>query len=272
MRRGHRTTIPLQSIKLESLSAFTLAELLTVIAAIAIIAALLLAALSRSMAVAQKIHCANNVRQIGLALQMFVADKHEYPLIAIDYPDHYTGWENSLSRSELDGEPTHATNHYPPPGIWHCPAVPIMPKNFPWYPDYGYNCYGMSAPTGTNSLGLGGHHIWINYENQPSPAVSDSEVAVPSEMIAIGDGFKGGNGVIQDGWYILWRTYALYERPEWVGSTKRTYSRHQGQGNVMYCDGHIESPKLQFLFDDTTDAALMRWNRDHKPHRELLQP
>ncbi len=69
-------------------------------------------------------------------MQMFVADKHEYPLAAIDYPDHYTGWENILSRAELDGEPTHATkpNHNPPPGIWHCPAVTSMHENFPWVP------------------------------------------------------------------------------------------------------------------------------------------
>jgi hypothetical protein len=27
---------------------------------------------------------------------------------------------------------------------------------------------------------------------------------------------------------------------------------------------------LQFLFEDTSDAALVRWNRDHQPHRERL--
>ena len=175
------------------------------------IATLLLTAISRTMGIAQRTHCANNVRQIGLAIQMFVADKHEYPLIAIDYPDHYQGWENTLSRTELDSSPTHAAkpNNYPPPGIWHCPAA-SMPPIFPWYPDYGYNSYGMSpqmAPQtgGVNSLGLGGHHIWINYENRPDPPINDSEVAVPSEMMAIGDflGFMGDNGVVQDGWLTL---------------------------------------------------------------------
>jgi prepilin-type processing-associated H-X9-DG protein len=57
-----------------------------------------------------------------------------------------------------------------------------------------------------------------------------------------------------------------------VGSTKRSYSRHQDKANVVFCDGHVESPKLKFLFEDTSDDALSRWNRDHKPHRELLQP
>jgi prepilin-type processing-associated H-X9-DG protein len=49
-------------------------------------------------------------------------------------------------------------------------------------------------------------------------------------------------------------------------------ARHQGKANVMFCDGHVESPTLQFLFEDTSDAALVRWNRDHLPHREKLSP
>ncbi|MBC8003811.1 MAG: hypothetical protein H7X97_14610 [Opitutaceae bacterium] len=51
-----------------------------------------------------------------------------------------------------------------------------------------------------------------------------------------------------------------------------TRSRHQGKANVLFCDGHVESPTLEFLFEDTSDAALNRWNRDHQPHRELLAP
>jgi prepilin-type processing-associated H-X9-DG protein len=91
-------------------------------------------------------------------------------------------------------------------------------------------------------------------------------------MMAIGDGFRGGNGAIWDGWPYLWRTYGMQEVNEYVGSTKRAYSRHQGKANVVFCDGHVESPTLQFLFADTSDDALSRWNRDHQPHRERLSP
>ena len=48
--------------------------------------------------------------------------------------------------------------------------------------------------------------------------------------------------------------------------------RHQNKANVVFCDGHVESPTLNFLFADTSDAALSRWNRDHQPHRERLVP
>jgi prepilin-type processing-associated H-X9-DG protein len=47
---------------------------------------------------------------------------------------------------------------------------------------------------------------------------------------------------------------------------------HQGKANVILCDGHVESPPLKFLFEDTRDAAFVRWNRDHLPHREKLSP
>jgi prepilin-type processing-associated H-X9-DG protein len=50
-----------------------------------------------------------------------------------------------------------------------------------------------------------------------------------------------------------------------------------GKANVVFCDGHVESPTLPFLFTDTSAAALGRWKSlqtatNHQPHRERLAP
>jgi len=77
-------------------------------------------------------------------------------------------------------------------------------------------------------------------------------------MMAIGDSFDAG---------------VDFMRFDLAGLERfgNTLPRHQGRANVLFCDGHVESATLKFLFEDTSDVALSRWNRDHQPHREELE-
>ena len=275
MRGGTASPARWREMKLQrprKKSAFTLVELLVVIAIIVILTALLLPALSQSKRRAQQAQCANNVRQLGIALLGYLTEHHAYPLGRNLTPDaiasHTGRWQQTLQESELGAAKTNSFLDLMQQGIWKCPNA-NEPPDYPeeGYVSYGYNCYGVeSNGNWTNSLGLSGHAFGIS----DSP-VKESEVISPSEMIAMGDGFAGGNGKIRDGVGNLERAYVTPVFFDF-GGTPRAYARHRGKANVVFCDGHVESPTLKFLFEDTSDAALVRWNRDHLPHREKLSP
>ncbi len=246
--------------------AFTLIELLVVIAIIAIIAALLLTAVSQASGKAQQIRCVNNLRQLGLALHGFVQENRVYPLyqnmdiVKGGNPEHYNDWMEALSYGEL-GIPKSAVPYFTN-GVWNCPSARWY-NNEPsgntmnvWF-SYGYNFLGLNSPGKNNPSGLGGQSRSV--EGWLTIPVGEMEVVAPSDMIAIGDAFDG-NPVIQ--------------RASWslAGKCGNPSTRHQGKANVVFCDGHVESPTLPFLFTDTNNTALVHWNRDHLPHREKLSP
>ncbi len=192
-----------------------------------------------------------NLHQLGVGLQIIVVSEHSYPLL-IGGTNGDGSWIGELAIQGL-GMSQPLTN-YVRTGVWLCPTLQQSKKDqdedlLPI--SYGYNSGGVVSDESTdNNFGLGGSpatHIRLN----------DSVVAVPSDMMAMGDKFDGRLAM---------------SRESATGFTLFAYQRHQGKAAVVFCDGHVESPTLKYLGVATNNEALSRCNRDHLPHADRLSP
>lgn len=140
---------------------FTLIELLVVIAIIGILAALFVPVLGRAREGARRAQCANNLRQIGMAMSMYI-DEHNFsfPLfvdyLAPDSPYWYTFLEPYIDNRN----------------VWKCPNYKYHDYTSPDYFSYGFNYVGL------NTLG---------YDNYSG--IDINEVRAPSQCIAVAEGW-----------------------------------------------------------------------------------
>jgi prepilin-type N-terminal cleavage/methylation domain-containing protein/prepilin-type processing-associated H-X9-DG protein len=248
------------------LNAFTLVELLVVIAIIAILASLLLPAMTRAKKAAHLAQCKNNARQIALAMNTYLGDFGVFPqlsYVSSSIPTHYVNWDEAL-------EPYTAGKWTAP--IYKCPEYHLTTSAGErtqaavngLFGSYGYNDDG----TGWWGIGRGIYPnlVWTGFE-QPKP-IRESEVVAPSEMIAFGDAnifwfidgkfygmpyFNYGGGVITS------------NRPGYQKVLTYFKQRHDDRVNVAFVDAHIETLKRSRLFENS-EAAQERWNLDHVPH------